>query len=475
MVELIREFFAANRFITFSIYGQVFFVLGLAIALQSRRHSRIMLARHLKWLAAFGLLHGLHEWGDVFIPVQRQYLAEPFIQFLLGLQVLLLAISFVCLFQFGIENLRPLPEKQWWLRYIPGAVLVFWIFIAFGPSPAMTASGVEWYWLNNILARYTLGFPGALLAAYGLRRQAQQLIAPVEMPYMWRTLRAAGLTLAGYGILGGLIVPPASFFPANWLNSEVLEQVTLIPVQVYRSILGLILLLTIFRALEVFQIELDRRLSAMEEDQILITERERIGRELHDGTLQTIYAAGLLLRTSEKELLQQDCSTQSVGRMGQSMALLDEAVSDIRSYIGTLRTQPTSQSLTAGLRELAAADHLRSLVEVELDLNLPDDRPLEPAQVGHLLAIANEALSNVVRHAQATQVRLQADLIKDQLRLVIQDNGRGLPTDYVVGYGLRNMRDRARMLGGDTIIETKGEQGTSVMVELPWNDKNGYA
>jgi signal transduction histidine kinase len=135
-----------------------------------------------------------------------------------------------------------------------------------------------------------------------------------------------------------------------------------------------------------------------------------------------------------------------------------------------LRSQPSSRSLASSLRELALADHLRSLVEVNLAMNLPEDQPLSPAQVGHLLAITNEAISNVVRHAQARQLFLTADLVQNQLVLKIEDNGQGLPHDYVVGYGLRNMRDRARMLGGEMTFVSKPGQGATVTIIVPWDE-----
>jgi hypothetical protein len=215
MSDLLRDLFTVNRPIIFFIYGQVFFVLGLAIALQSWRHSRLSLARSLKWLAAFGFTHGLHEWGDLFIPIQAQVMPVAFIELLYGLQLLLLAASFVCLFQFGVETLLPLPGRQRLLRYLPGAVLTLWIFWAFGPSLTHSSNVIEWYRINSIWARYSMGFPGALVAAYGLRRQAHELIAPLQTPHILRTLRMAGLALAGYGLMGGLAVPPADFFPAN--------------------------------------------------------------------------------------------------------------------------------------------------------------------------------------------------------------------------------------------------------------------
>ncbi len=102
----------------------MFFSLGLVIALQSWRHSRLTLARTLKWLAAFGILHGLHEWADVFVPLQSRYLAAPAIDLLIFLQVFLLAASFACLFQFGVEMMRPLPGRWWLLRFVPAALLI---------------------------------------------------------------------------------------------------------------------------------------------------------------------------------------------------------------------------------------------------------------------------------------------------------------------------------------------------------------
>lgn len=472
MSDLLHHIFVLNRPIIFFIYGQVFFVLGLAIALQSWRHSRLTLARSLKWLAAFGFTHGLHEWGDLFIPIQAEYVPKPLVDLLSGLQLILLAVSFVCLFQFGVETLRPLPARQRWLRYLPGAILTLWIFGALGPSLTNTSTEAEWYTVNNILARYGMGFPGALLAAYGLRRQAHLLIAPMQTPHILRTLRLVGLALIGYAILGGLVGPPADFFPANWLNAVNFEQWLHVPVQICRSLLGLTMALAVISSLEVFRQELDRQLHSMEETQMLVTERERIGRELHDSTLQTIYAAGLLLKPLQHDLAEAGATLQTQ-RVEQSLKLLNQAVADIRGHIGALQPKCSGQSLNAGLRELAETKHLRSLLDIELTVNLSEGRSLSPTQIGHLLTIANEALSNVARHAQASRVHLKAEVIDGRLHLEIKDNGHGLPADIVPGYGLRNMRDRAGMLGGEMMIESQPGHGTTVTVIVPWGEVNG--
>jgi hypothetical protein len=116
MNTILQELFTINHPLVFFVYGLVFFVLGLAITLQSRRHSRLLLARRLHWLALFGYLHGFHEWGDVFIPIQATYLPDFAIHILEAVQSGLLALSFTCLFQFGVDLLRPMPVRWAWLR-----------------------------------------------------------------------------------------------------------------------------------------------------------------------------------------------------------------------------------------------------------------------------------------------------------------------------------------------------------------------
>ena len=126
----LETFFDVNRPLILFLYGQVFFVMGLAIFLQSRRLSRLRLARDLRWLAGFGILHGLHEWGLVFIPLQTAYLADFWIQVLLVFQIWLLGGSFICLLIFGA---RLLEAKFSWMRWLAGGLKTFcWSICLFG-------------------------------------------------------------------------------------------------------------------------------------------------------------------------------------------------------------------------------------------------------------------------------------------------------------------------------------------------------
>ena len=130
----IKQFFEANIFFVFFIYGLSFFALGLVIALKSRQHSRLELARSLGWLSAFGFTHGIHEWGDIFIPIQSTYLDETIIIFLKTLQVILLALSYSFLFQFGVDTMRNRWPRLFIFPLLIAIGWALWFFNISGPN-----------------------------------------------------------------------------------------------------------------------------------------------------------------------------------------------------------------------------------------------------------------------------------------------------------------------------------------------------
>jgi len=464
-MESLRSFFEVNTVLVFFIYGQVFFVLGLAIAMQSRRHSRLELARILGWLAAFGISHGLHEWGQLFLPIQSGYMPEPIISFLRVIEIILLALSFTFLFQFGAEALR---DRWPRLTAAPILIMLGWSLVFVMPGLALNPTLDGWHQQSSIWARYLIGFPAAVVAAAGLRYQARRRIKPLASRSIYATLQIAGIGLVAYAILGGLIVAPGDFFPANWLNSETFLAWAGIPVEVFRSLVGLILAITIIRGLEVFQVEVDRSIEKIEAERNLSSERERIGRELHDGSIQSVYTAGLLVESARRRLPAEDEAGQKLDR---AMTVLNEAIASLRTYIGQLRPGPLDISLVEGLRQQASDPGLTTLMSVKLDLNLPVEETPNPLRTAHVLAIVSEALSNAARHAEAHQVILQADREGKQFTLLVEDDGQGFSADNVeAGYGLRNMRDRARLLGGELVIDSEPGRGTRVTLTAPWEE-----
>ncbi len=464
MIEFLRNLITANTIIIQFIYGLAFFVLGLAITLQSLHSSQLELARSLGWLAAFGFVHAFNEWGDLFIPLQSAYLSPQFVTSLQNLHLLLLGISFACLLEFGVVLLEPSP-RQGWLHGVPTGLLATWFFVAFFPLHRWIEDLQIWYNTGNALARYFLGLPAGLLSAYALRKHTFQRILPMNVPHIVRAMRTAGISLAVYALAAGLLVPPVDFFPGNWLNADTFSRLFIITPPIVRSLIGLVIAISTIRAMEIFNVETARQIEAIEEQQLLLDERERIGRELHDGALQKVYTAGLLVRSAQK-LASADSPLE--GRLATAVGVLDDAIIDLRKNLGELHTsKPSAIPLAQALRDLAADPRFGSLVKIELELDLPPSDGCTPEQSSHILAIVQEALANAVRHAQARHIWIRARRVDHRLILSVQDDGAGIPPQPEDGHGLRNMRDRASLLQGRLEVRPL-EKGTAVILNIPW-------
>jgi signal transduction histidine kinase len=463
VVDYIRNLFTVNQEIIYFIYGLTFFVMGLAIALQSRHSSHLELARSLSWLAAFGFLHGFHEWGELFIPLQAQYLDPEMILLLLYLNLIFLAVSFTCLYGFGLALLEPLKHRRW-LHAGFATLLISWFFISMFVFQTRYTTFLVWYDAVNALTRYFIGLPSGLLAAYALREHTLNRIAPYNVPRIVRAMQLSGITMAVYAVAAGLIVPSAPFFPANVLNTQTFSQYLLIPPQLVRALIGMAMALTTIRFLDIFDVETSRQIEAMEAERLLAEERERIARELHDGTIQKVYTAGLLVRSAEK-LSEPD--SPLAGRLATAVGVLDDAINDLRQNLSQLKTPAKSpEQLKFAIQNLASDPRFSSLVTVNLNLDLPDTYCLSSERTIHVLAILQEALANIVRHAHARQVSVAAGCSDGNLRINIRDDGIGLLEQVAGGHGLRNMRDRASLLHGSLTVE-KLNRGTSITLEIP--------
>jgi signal transduction histidine kinase len=463
VISFIRSLFSANQEIIYFIYGLTFFVMGLAIALQSRHSSHLELIRSLNWLAAFGFLHGFHEWGELFIPLQAQYLGPMIIRLLMYVNLILLAVSFACLYGFGLALLEPLKHRRW-LHAGFAVLLVSWFLLSAFVFRARYPIFLVWYDAVNALTRYFIALPSGLLAAFALREHALNRIAPLNVPRIFRAMQLSGISMAVYAVAAGLIVPPAPFFPANVLNTQTFSQYLLIPPQLVRALIGLVMALTTIRFLEIFDVETSRRIEAMEQERLLADERERIARELHDGTIQKVYTAGLLVRSAEKL---SEPESPLASRLAVAVGVLDDAISDLRQHLGELKAPTRSpEPLKLAIQHLATDPRFSSLVTVNLDLDLPDTYYLSSEPTIHILAILQEALANIVRHAHARHVSISAGCPDGNLRINISDNGIGLPEQIDGGQGLHNMRDRALLLHGSLTVE-KLNRGTSITLEIP--------
>lgn len=461
------EFFDLNRSIIYFVYGLVFFILGFAIILQTRQSSRLDLARSLRWLAAFGITHAFYEWGDLFIPIQAEYLSPGNTRILHIFHLTLLAGSFSFLMQFGFTLLQTAKAKRW-SHWLTGFLFAAWFIVMISLVPPGITDERLWRYPANALARYFIGFPGGLLAAYGLRQHTLVRIKPLNVPSIVFTLQAAGITLGIYALLGGLVPPPVDFFPGNVLNRVTFAEFVGIPPLIFRSLIGIILVITLIRALDIFNVEIARRIETLEQHQIVTAERERLARELHDGAIQKVYTAGLLVESASRLA---DSSSEIGIRLGKSVIVLNDAIADLRRNLSELHAGPAAQaeSLPDLLRQIAEDPHYTSMVRIALDIDSLREGLLPPIRSSHIMAIVNEALANIIRHAHAKNVEIRVRDLGSQLQISIADNGIGIPAEPKTGYGLRNMRDRARLLNGN--LTFTNSKGTIVSLTIPWEDQ----
>jgi signal transduction histidine kinase len=201
----------------------------------------------------------------------------------------------------------------------------------------------------------------------------------------------------------------------------------------------------------------------------IVEERERIGRDLHDGIIQSIYAVGLSLEDVPE--LMEDEPDEARRRVERAIDSLDQSIRDIRNFIFGLRPELLEQAgLLGGLAALADEFRVNSMVDVELEVSRADESGLSRELITQLLSIAREALSNIARHSKASRATIEVATGDGTIRLTVTDNGVGFDPRYQRGpahQGLVNMRDRTESIGGELAIESEPGAGTRIIVSVP--------
>ncbi len=205
-----------------------------------------------------------------------------------------------------------------------------------------------------------------------------------------------------------------------------------------------------------------RRLAVLEE-------RERIGMDLHDGIIQSVYAVGLTLEYIRIQI--DEDPEQAMQRLEQAIEDLDAVIGDLRSYI--LDLQPSRiqvDDLHEALERLIREFKSNTLIDAELITEPEALEHLQQYTASELFLIAQEALANTAKHAFATKVWLSVRQIDEEVSLQVIDNGRGFDTAKEpgrLGHGLSNMVERARQIGGQFEIVSNLGDGTTVTVRMP--------
>ena len=194
----------------------------------------------------------------------------------------------------------------------------------------------------------------------------------------------------------------------------------------------------------------------------LLSERERIARDIHDMVIQRLFAAGMSLQAvvgmTEHPMVAE--------RVANVVDELDETISELRGAIFKLGVPEARQSLMA---HLAAVVEARSAnLDFAPELRILGDLDTVPDFVGEqLVATLTEALSNVARHARATACKVTILLGNGELRLTVSDNGVGIVGSPKPNGGLSNIVWRATELGGTCLVQAGSPTGTEICWHVP--------
>jgi signal transduction histidine kinase len=203
-------------------------------------------------------------------------------------------------------------------------------------------------------------------------------------------------------------------------------------------------------------------------EHIVVEERERIARDLHDHVIQSLFATGLNLAATLNAIHEHPDGGRSevATRTEKAITALDTVIREIRNTIFDLkRVDPGAATPRA-----ATSRVVESLVDLHLPLHVtftgPVDRKISNGLVGDLTAVLHEALVNAHRHARATRVHLNVDQQDHQLVVTVTDNGTGL-SGRNRRSGLANLRSRAARAGGTFTLDTAPGGGLKVRWTAP--------
>ena len=258
-MDLIPNFLAANMILVFLINGLVFFAMGLAVTLETHRPSKLKLAESLWLLAVFAFLRSLANWAQMFLLIQGQATPVSDNPPLQIAKALLLPLSTMFLLQFGIKSIIAADQRYLWLRWVPLALISFWLLALIQAIYSSSGTSAEWLLAANVWARHCLYLPGAVLSGLAVFLHSR-VFREMKLPHIARNCIVAAAAFGLKAIVAGLVVSPAPYFPASLLNESSFLAVVGMPVQVFRTITTLAIAYFVVRILEVFEIEQSRQL-----------------------------------------------------------------------------------------------------------------------------------------------------------------------------------------------------------------------
>lgn len=479
--------------LVYFIYGLGFFCMGLSMVLEAGRSSLLAGAGLLIPLAGFGIIHGIHEWLEIFL-LEITWLGGTYPYWVSILRLIILAVSFIILLFYGLKAsflVKPYQPKV----IIPAYTLLGIYLVAFlitgvltfehGTTPPLK--------LTDAMIRYVLAVSGAGLASLGMHLQAR------EFRSQRRNALAVSINLASAGFaiyaITQVFVPKVDMIPARWINADAFATVMGFPVQLVRGAMAILIMVGILRATKLVENERQEELVMAQQAQLdamqriqqetlsreilrrdLLRhvvraqedERARIARELHDETSQVLSAFSLDLATLKqissrnREIRVMVDRLQKLGRiMSQGLFRL---VHDLRP------AQLDELGLASALKTLLERGNCPPGLQVSLEV-LGHERRLDPVVETVLFRVAQEALNNISRHARVDSGSIRLVYEPELVTLCVEDDGAGFDPSLHFspprGWGLAGMQERLDSVNGRLNILSSPGKGTIIEAIIP--------
>lgn len=454
--------------------------------LEVDRSSKLDFARALLPLAGFGLVHGSHEWIEMFLLIHSEFLLTDYYHYVGLGRIFLLALSFFFLLSFGIQLVTgPTRSSLHWklLLTLTSIWLIglIWVFLA-NPQSIALVSG-------DVYTRYVLAIPGAALTAWGLILQ-QRKFFQLGMKGFGYDVVIAAIAFGLYGGIGQLFVTSSPIFPSTFINAPLFQTLTGFPIQVFRTVMACIAAVFIIRSLRAFEEEIRiqieslsearfeerRRLEEVRGELLRRTvraqesERQRIARELHDELGQTLTAIGLGLRAISNVATKPERVEKQASQL---QALVDGGISGLQNLIRGLHPpQLDDFGLMSALRGYAREIGERYKFSVEItSQGVEEELSIDIRVV--LYRIAQEGINNIIRHAGVNRASIEVIFGEDDVSIRIEDKGRGFDVETALknpdypSWGLRGIIERAALVGGTCQIFSHPGAGTLIVVSIP--------
>jgi signal transduction histidine kinase len=477
--------------LVFSVYGLAFYSMGLALLLEGGRGSDLRLRQALRPLAAFAFLHALHEWIEAYdrlnlLPWQDAY---PVIWD--SFRLAILAFSFLSLAAFGSQLLASTERNRRLSMLVPIVLAAIW-GVGLLIMQNIYAIGGGLFEAAEAWTRYVLAVPASLLAAAGLVAQ-QRAFRRAGMIRFGRDCLWAAIAFVWYGLVGQVFVHASPLPPSNTINQELFFEVFGIPIQVLRATTAVIISILVIRVLRSFDVETQRRITELQASQLeeahrrealrgeLLkrvvaaqeAERQRIARELHDATGQSLTALGLglsgvLITCQRRE------PEQVESRVRELMELNSKTLDELRHLIADLRPSHLDDlGLPSALRWYTKEVQSRVPLEIHIEIS-GDERPLDSAVNTALFRVAQEALTNIIKYANTPTAWVRLAYAAQAVVLEVEDRGIGFDTSAPAlsnrsAWGLLGMQERAELLGGAFELHSNRGSGTCVRVTIPYH------